>query len=314
MNSQTAVIIEDREAQDCCVEEPVVWPSQPDAGLDISGPILKEAQLPANDDTVVRAEDTGLSPAPSSCSHESFFESPQPRGFDWRMALRVGYELVSAMLTLRTTKPAVTVFGSARLGEGTPQYEQARELGRQLAAAGFTVITGGGPGIMEAANRGAKEGNGRSIGCNIILPFEQKPNPYLDTCLTFDYFFTRKVMLSKYSYALVAIAGGYGTFDELFDAAVQKQTGKSDPVPMILLGKDFWQEHIDSWHRNLADKFRTIGPEDKNLFVLTDSVQEAVAYIKKAAQEQYGLVPKTESRAKSTRFFDWAKSAVAAIF
>jgi uncharacterized protein (TIGR00730 family) len=136
--------------------------------------------------------------------------------------------------------PAVTVFGSARFGEGTSQYELGREVGRELAAAGFAVITGGGPGLMEAANRGAKEAGGRSIGCNIVLPHEQQPNPYLDEFVEFRYFFVRKVMLVKYSCAFVCLPGGLGTLDELFEAATLIQCGKIGPFPLVLVGSEFW--------------------------------------------------------------------------
>jgi uncharacterized protein (TIGR00730 family) len=141
--------------------------------------------------------------------------------------------------------PAVTVFGSARFQPGHPYYEMAREVGRELALAGFTVITGGGPGAMEAANRGAREVGGPSYGLNILLPHEQKPNPYIDENVEFQYFFVRKMMLVKYSCAYIVVPGGLGTLDELFEAATLIQCRKIGPFPLVLLGREFWQRMRD---------------------------------------------------------------------
>jgi uncharacterized protein (TIGR00730 family) len=173
--------------------------------------------------------------------------------------------------------PAVTVFGSARFGENTAYYRAGVELGRELARAGFTVITGGGPGMMEAANRGAKEGGGVSIGCNIILPFEQQPNPYVDEVIHFDYFFARKVMLVKYSCAFVCLPGGFGTLDEMFEAATLIQCRKIGPFPLILIGKNFWKHLIDLMYQ--MQKEGAISPEDSGFGYLTDSPAEAVRMI-----------------------------------
>src|SRR5579871_1263136 len=174
-----------------------------------------------------------------------FLSGPQPRGFELRLALEIFFEFLRGFRVLHFVGPCVTVFGSARFEEGHPYYALAREAGSRLAQAGFTVMTGGGPGIMEAANRGAKEAGGRSVGCNIILPHEQQPNPYLDVIVSFRHFFVRKVMLVKYSYAFIAMPGGYGTFDEVFEAATLIQTGKILHFPIVLVGTEFWQPLID---------------------------------------------------------------------
>jgi len=183
-------------------------------------------------------------------------------------------EFVRGFVALRDVGPSVTVFGSARFHEGHPFYELARNTARLLAQEGFTVITGGGPGIMEAANRGAKEGGGRSIGCNIILPREQCPNAYLDRWLEFHYFFVRKVMLVKYSSAFVVFPGGFGTLDEVFETATLTQTGKIKDFPIVVMGTAFWRPLREF----LADTLliqHTISREDLNNVIETDSPREA---------------------------------------
>ncbi len=175
--------------------------------------------------------------------------------------------------------PAVTVFGSARFAQETPQYKLGVELGRALAKAGFAVVTGGGPGLMEAANRGAKEAGGKSIGCNIVLPFEQKPNPYLDDTLHFRYFFARKVMLVKYSCAFVCLPGGFGTLDEMFEAATLIQCHKIGPFPLVLLGSSFW-ENLRQFVWDLRDG-GAISPEDIGFAAILDSPDEAAEMIVK---------------------------------
>ncbi len=191
---------------------------------------------------------------------------------------RVFLEFVRGFENLGGLGRCVTVFGSARFQEDHPYYQLARDLGRGLAESGFTVMTGGGPGIMEAANRGAREGGGVSIGCNIELPMEQEPNPYLDRFVEFEYFFVRKVMLVKYSEAFVVMPGGLGTLDEIFETATLIQTGKIERFPIVAMGSDFWEPlrgfTIDSMLRE-----KTIDDSDRELFTLTDSVEEAVAAI-----------------------------------
>jgi hypothetical protein len=163
-----------------------------------------------------------------------FLEGPQTRGFELRRALRIFVEFLRGFRTLHFVGPCVTVFGSARFPPDHPYYRLAREVGAHLARSGFTVMTGGGPGIMEAANRGAREAGGRSVGCNIELPHEQVPNPYLDRWITFRYFFVRKVMLVKYSYAFIALPGGFGTADELFEILTWAQLGlHAKPIGLL---------------------------------------------------------------------------------
>ena len=179
--------------------------------------------------------------------------------------------------------PAVTVFGSARLGEGTRYYEMARALGRKLAKAGYAVITGGGPGVMEAANRGAQEAGGHSIGCNIVLPHEQEPNPYLDRVLTFDYFFVRKMMLVKYSSGYVILPGGFGTLDEVFETATLIQTGKMPSLPIVTMGESYWSKLLD-FARSVMFAEGTISAGEIDTFS-TDEPDEAVDYIVRAAKQ-----------------------------
>ena len=203
-------------------------------------------------------------------------------------ALHIFFEFLRGFRALHFVGPCVTVFGSARFHEAHPHYRLARDIGSRLARAGFTVITGGGPGIMEAANRGAKEAGGRSIGCNIELPAEQKPNPYLDQWITFHHFFVRKVMLVKYSYAFIALPGGFGTLDEIFETATLMQTGKIQEFPLVLVGKEFWQPLIDFVHESLVAS-GTVDPADADRILLTDSPSEAVSFITKVAMRRFGL-------------------------
>jgi hypothetical protein len=182
----------------------------------------------------------------------------------------------------------VTVFGSARFREDHPYYELTREVGRKLAEAGFTVMTGGGPGLMEAANRGAKEAGGYSVGANIELPSEQKPNAYLDRWVEFPYFFVRKLMLLKYSYAFIAMPGGIGTLDEIFETAVQIQTGKMKNFPLVLMDKSYW-EPMMTFMRDTLLAHATVDAADVTRSVLTDSPSEAVELIRAQAMKQFGL-------------------------
>lgn len=177
-------------------------------------------------------------------------------------------------------KNCVTVYGSARFKEGHPYYELARSMGKVLAENGFTVMTGGGPGVMEAANRGATEGGGRSLGCNIILPFEQKLNPYVDTKVEFEFFFTRKVILRKNSIAYVLMPGGFGTMDEIFEVLTLIQTGKLPARPIVCMGTDYWK-HLGTFLRETMVYVGTISPEDLLLALVTDDTQEAIEYIKR---------------------------------
>jgi uncharacterized protein (TIGR00730 family) len=239
--------------------------------------------------------EAAASPAPKqSDNHDErvFLKGPQPRRWELWMLGRILREFLRGFRVLHFVGPCVTVFGSARFAEDHPYYRLAREVGSRLSKIGFTVMTGGGPGIMEAANRGAKEAGGHSIGCNITLPLEQEPNPYLDEVVTFRYFFVRKVMLVKYSYAFVVMPGGIGTMDELFEAATLIQTRKILSFPVVLMCREYWQPLDDLLKRMVAA--RTIDAADLDLLLLTDSVDEAMAHIQTHAVQQFGLkaVPK----------------------
>src|SRR4051794_21712626 len=190
---------------------------------------------------------------------------------------RIMHEFAAGFERLYRLGPAVTVFGSARFREGSEPYRLGVEVGRELARAGFTVITGGGPGLMEAANRGAKEAGGASIGCNIILPHEQQPNPYVDEVVHFNYFFARKVMLVKYSCAFVCLPGGFGTLDEMFEALTLIQCGKIGPFPLILIGTEFWHNLLELTYDML--NAGAISAEDTGFAFITDSPAQAVEMI-----------------------------------
>jgi uncharacterized protein (TIGR00730 family) len=218
---------------------------------------------------------------PDHDEEKRFLKGSRENPSELATAGRVFLEFVRGFENLGAIGPCVTVFGSARFAEDHRYYQMARELGRGLAEAGYTVMTGGGPGVMEAANRGAKEGGGKSVGCNIQLPHEQKPNAYLDHFVEFEYFFVRKVMLVKYSHAFIVMPGGFGTLDEIFETATLMQTGKLDPFPIIAMGSEFWghmREFIDC--SLLAEG--TISEADRDLVSVTDSISEAIGIIKQA--------------------------------
>jgi hypothetical protein len=196
---------------------------------------------------------------------------------------RMAAELDLGFTALADIGPAVSVFGSARRRPGDAVYELARATGRALASAGFAVITGGGPGVMEAANRGAREGGGPSIGLNIELPFEEPPNNYLDLSLDFHYFFTRKVMFVRYASAFVVMPGGYGTFDELFEALTLIQTGKVRHFPIVLVGHAYWQGLID-WVRGRMLADGNISPEDLEIIHLVEDPAEVTAIVRASAE------------------------------
>ena len=218
-----------------------------------------------------------------------FLEGPRSRIKEFLFLNSVMFEFIRGLRKLHFVGPCVTIFGSARFEEDHPYYKMAREVGAGVARKGFTIMTGGGPGIMEAANRGAKEAGGKSVGCNIELPMEQEPNPYLDKWVNIKYFFVRKVLLSKYSYGFVVMPGGYGTMDELFEALTLIQTGKMKKFPVVLMGKEYYKEMEE--HLELMKQKKTINEEDIKLFLATDSVSEAVEHISYVI-EQYGLKTK----------------------
>jgi uncharacterized protein (TIGR00730 family) len=210
-----------------------------------------------------------------------FLHGPRLRREELARLFRIVSDFLRGFRTLHFAGPCVTVFGSARFPETHPYYALARETGRQLANAGLTVMTGGGPGIMEAANRGAWEAGGTSIGCNIELPHEQEPNPYLDLWVEFRYFFVRKVMLVKYSTAFVVLPGGFGTMDEIFETATLVQTGKILGFPLILMGSDYWAP-LMGFLRETMVKHGTITAGEVDLLIVTDSPTEAVERIRAA--------------------------------
>lgn len=218
---------------------------------------------------------------------KSFLEGPRSRWREFTFTIRVMLEFIRGFRTLHFVGPCVTVFGSARFKEDHPYYKLTKEVSARISELGFTIMTGGGPGIMQAANEGAKSVNGKSVGCNIILPFEQKPNPFLDKFVNFRYFFVRKVLLVKYSYAFVIMPGGAGTLDEMFETITLIQTGKISSFPVVLMGKSYWQPMVDFMHRMV--EAGTISASDLELFILTDDIEEATAHIEKYAVSKFNL-------------------------
>jgi uncharacterized protein (TIGR00730 family) len=225
------------------------------------------------------------------------FDNDFTRTDTWKV-FRIMGEFVEGFDTLANTGRAVAIFGSARVANGHPQYDNARDTARLLAESGFSVITGGGPGIMEAANRGARDGGGMSIGCNIELPFEQGMNEYVEVAVNFRYFFVRKMMFVKYSEAFIIFPGGFGTMDELFESLTLIQTGKIRNFPVILFGTEYWGGLVD-WIRNTMLAEGKISPDDLDLLFITDSPREAVDVILRSQAEPEGLdVPTDETPAE----------------
>jgi uncharacterized protein (TIGR00730 family) len=212
---------------------------------------------------------------------------PNPRRREFSLLMGVVRDFLKGFRTLHFVGPCVTVFGSARFNEDHKYYRLAREVGAAISKMGFTVLTGGGPGIMEAANRGAKDVQGRSVGLNIKLPFEQHHNPYLDRSVTLDYFFVRKTLLIKYSYGFIIMPGGFGTLDEMFEALTLIQTKKIRNFPIVVMGSEFWGEMRKFIAAMLAGG--TISPEDLDLIKWTDSIDEAMAHLQEHAVKQFGL-------------------------
>jgi len=203
---------------------------------------------------------------------------PQGRLAEALRVFRIAAEFIRGFRALHFVGPCVTVFGSARFGESHPYYNMARDIGQRLARAKLTVLTGGGPGIMEAANRGAHESGGTSIGLNILLPMEQQANPYVDRFVTFRYFFVRKVMLVKYSHAFIVLPGGFGTLDELFEAITLIQTKKIQRFKVVLMGLDYWKPLLDFIQKDMVNA-KTISGDDPQLITATDDPEEAMAVI-----------------------------------
>lgn len=237
--------------------------------------------------------------SPAERADEVFLDGPRSRFAEFCTLLRVMRDFLRGFRTLHFVGPCVTVFGSARIHRDDPHYELARKMGAAIARLGFTVMTGGGPGIMEAANRGAKEAGGRSVGCNIELPYEQASNAYLDRCVRLHYFFVRKALLVKYSYAFVVLPGGAGTLDELFEAVTLIQTAKIKNFPVVIMGTDYWKELIDFIHKMAQREMIAAG--DLKLIYATDSIEKAVEHIRSKAIEPFGL----KRVARMRRHFPW---------
>ena len=217
-----------------------------------------------------------------------FLDGPRSRWSDFKFTVNVLIEFIRGFRALHFVGPCVTVFGSARFEEDHPYYKLTRKISGEIAKLGFTIMTGGGPGIMEAANRGAKDVGGKSVGCNIVLPMEQQPNEFLDKWVNIKYFFVRKTLLVKYSYAFVIMPGGFGTLDELFEAMTLIQTGKIKNFPVIIFCRDYHKDMIE--HINVMLERKTISPEDLKLFLVTDSIDEAIVHIQKTITT-FGLQP-----------------------
>lgn len=219
-----------------------------------------------------------------------FLEGPKSRQYEFIFTLEVLWEFIKGIRALHFVGPSVTVFGSARFKEGHKYYELSRELGALIARSGLTVMTGGGPGVMEAANRGAFEAGGKSVGCNIRLPEEQQPNPYMQKWVEIKFFFVRKVLLVKYSYAFVVMPGGVGTMDELFETLTLIQTATIHDFPIVVMGKDFYTPLTDMLNKMVAEK--TIAEEDLQLLKFTDDPQEAVQHIRDYITSNYEIKAK----------------------
>ena len=219
-----------------------------------------------------------------------YLDGPHSRGYEFVFLLKVVWQFFTGIRKLHFENPCITVFGSARFTEDSVYYMAAREFGKRIASLGFSTMTGGGPGVMEAANRGAFESGGNSIGCNIILPHEQSENPYLHKSVTFDYFFVRKTLLIKYSYAFIIMPGGFGTMDEFFETITLIQTKTLTQFPIVLYGKDYYKELMEA----IADmaKRGTISPADMNLVLLTDDIDEAMQHIYSYITTNYKIVPR----------------------
>jgi uncharacterized protein (TIGR00730 family) len=253
----------------------------------------------SGDEVDGRAADWGKgAPAPEVIR---FLEGPQTRRFELGQATQIFVELIRGFRTLHFAGPCVTVFGSARFTEHHRYYKLAREVGARLARAGFTVMTGGGPGLMEAANRGAREVGGRSLGCNIELAHEQRPNPYLDRWITFRHFPVRKLMLVKYSYGFIAMPGGFGTLDEVFGTVTLIQTEKIADFPLVFVGSRYWGPLLE-FLRDRVLKESAIDPADMDRIRITDSAEEAVRLITDIALRRFGLTYRARPK---RRWFLW---------
>jgi len=265
---------------------------EPPAGRD---PSREPAAIPpvSGDEDSPRQRQAEWGKIDADPDERAFLAGPRSRVDEFLRVLRIAGELVRGFRTLHFVGPCITVFGSARFPAEHPYYRLGREVGSALADSGFTVMTGGGPGIMEAANRGAREAGGASIGCNIVLPREQEPNVYLDRFIEFRYFFVRKLMLVKYSYGFIALPGGFGTMDEVFETATLIQTGKIRSFPMVLMGSGFWEPMLEFMRERLVTE-GTIDLEDYRSLLVTDSPDEAAWIMREAWKRRREDVPAPE--------------------
>ena len=222
-------------------------------------------------------------------SEIKFLQGPQSRWRELKFTIEVFFEFIKGFRALHFAGPCVTIFGSARFKDGHPYFEQTEILAGKIARLGFTIMTGGGPGIMEAANKGAKDVGGRSVGCNIVLPHEQKPNPYLDKWVNIKFFFVRKTLLIKYSYAFVVMPGGFGTLDEYFEALTLIQTKMIAEFPIVIFDKEFHKALLA--HVDVMKSQGTISVDESKFYLVTDSIDEAVEYIKNNSIKKFKLQP-----------------------
>ncbi|MEO6491186.1 MAG: TIGR00730 family Rossman fold protein [Ferruginibacter sp.] len=227
-------------------------------------------------------------------SEIKFLEGPQNRWKEFKFSFSVLLEFIKGFRTLHFVGPCITVFGSARFKEDDATYKQARELSTEIAKLGFTIMTGGGPGVMEAANRGAQEIGGRSVGCNIVLPHEQMHNPYLDKWVNIKYFFVRKTLLIKYSYGFVVMPGGFGTLDEYFEALTLIQTKMLNEFPIIIFDTAYHKDIIE--HVERMKERGTISADDLKLCLFTNSIEEAVNHIQVNSIKKFGLKAEEKPR------------------
>ena len=219
-----------------------------------------------------------------------YLEGPKPRIYELGFAWKIFTEFIKGFRLLHFVGPCITVFGSARFTENHIYYKVAQQFGKRIAQLGFATITGGGPGTMQAANKGAFENGGTSIGCNIKLPFEQKPNPYVNKSITFSYFFIRKVLLVKYSYAFIIMPGGFGTMDEFFETLTLVQTKTINNFPIVLFGKSYYQPLMN--YIKLMSEQGTINEGDIKLLLLTDDINEAMQHITTYVTANYTVKPR----------------------
>jgi uncharacterized protein (TIGR00730 family) len=246
-----------------------------------------------NADSVTHTKKLSETPPVIKAKRPLYLDGPQSRSYELAFAWKVFRQILAGNRALYFVGPCVTVFGSARFKENHPYYGIAMEFGKRIAKTGFTVMTGGGPGIMEAANRGAYENGGKSVGCNIHLPMEQQPNKFMQKWITFDYFFLRKAMLLKYSYAFIVMPGGFGTLDEMFNTLTLIQTRSLTQFPVVLFGKSYYQPLIDMIQKMISEE--TIRKEDLDLLLITDDMDEAMNHINSYISINYDLLKKRKS-------------------